>query len=185
MVRTKQNSSLYSAKKNGQKTGKTAGKKSTDIGLAEEKGKKTMRDSSMIYQAAPNTNLLGSNNFNNMSINFPNPVQMPRAMKTAAKPGSKVIGEIKKLQQGTELLIRKLPFQRIVREIVYSVHNIHNQDKRIRFTSTALQALQEAVEAYMIGLLEDTNLCALHAKRVTIMPKDMQLARRIRGEKYD
>jgi len=57
-----------------------------------------------------------------------------------------------------------------------------NTDQKIRFQSQALVALQEACEAYMIGLLEDTNLCALHAKRVTIMPKDMQLARRLRGE---
>ena len=51
----------------------------------------------------------------------------------------------------------------------------------LRFQTTALLALQEAAEAYMVGLMEDTNLCAIHAKRVTIMPKDMQLARRIRG----
>jgi histone H3 len=53
----------------------------------------------------------------------------------------------------------------------------------LRFQSTALLALQEASEAYLVGVFEDTNLCALHAKRVTIMPKDMQLARRIRGER--
>ena len=51
----------------------------------------------------------------------------------------------------------------------------------LQFQSTALLALQEAAEAYMVGLMEDTQLCAIHAKRVTIMPKDMQLARRIRG----
>jgi len=65
------------------------------------------------------------------------------------------------------------------------VYSIADTEKKVRFQSTALQALQEAAEAYMIGLLEDTNLCALHAKRVTIMPKDMQLARRLRGEKSD
>ena len=54
----------------------------------------------------------------------------------------------------------------------------------LRFQSSALLALQEATEAYLVGLFEDTNLCALHAKRVTIMPKDMQLARRIRGERH-
>lgn len=53
----------------------------------------------------------------------------------------------------------------------------------LRFQTTALMALQEATEAYMVGLFEDTNLCAIHAKRVTIMAKDMQLARRIRGER--
>ncbi|XP_006888634.1 PREDICTED: histone H3.3C-like [Elephantulus edwardii] len=75
----------------------------------------------------------------------------------------------------TELLIRKLPFQRLVREIA--------QDFRtdLRFQSAAIGALQEASEAYLVGLFEDTNLCAIHTKRVTIMPKDIQLARRIRG----
>ena len=78
---------------------------------------------------------------------------------------------------GTELLIRKLPFQRLVREIA--------QDFKtdLRFQSSAVMALQEASEAYLVGLFEDTNLCAIHAKRVTIMPKDIQLARRIRGER--
>ena len=53
----------------------------------------------------------------------------------------------------------------------------------LRFQSSAVLALQEASEAYLVGLFEDTNLCAIHAKRVTIMPKDIQLARRIRGER--
>jgi histone H3 len=51
-----------------------------------------------------------------------------------------------------------------------------------RFQSTSILALQEASEGYMIGLFEDTNLCAVHSNRVTIMPKDIRLARRIRGE---
>ena len=74
------------------------------------------------------------------------------------------------------MLIRKLPFQRLVREITVSMN------KDVRFQSSALMAIQEASEAYLVGLFEDTNLCALHAKRVTIMPKDIMLARRIRGE---
>ena len=83
----------------------------------------------------------------------------------------------RKYQKPTELLIRKLPFQRLVREIA--------QDFKtdLRFQSHAVLALQEASEAYLVGLFEDTNLCAIHAKRVTIMPKDIQLARRIRGER--
>ena len=85
--------------------------------------------------------------------------------------------EIRRYQKSTELLIRKLPFQRLVREIA--------QDFKtdLRFQSSAVMALQEACEAYLVGLFEDTNLCAIHAKRVTIMPKDIQLARRIRGER--
>ena len=73
-------------------------------------------------------------------------------------------------------LIRKLPFQRVVREIAAEFKS------DLRFQSQAVLALQEATEAYIVGLFEDTNLCAIHAKRVTIMPKDMHLARRIRGE---
>jgi len=84
--------------------------------------------------------------------------------------------EIKRLQKGTDLLLRKLPFQRLVREIASEM----SQD--LMFQSQAMAALQEATEAYMISLFEDCNLCALHAKRVTIMPKDMTLARRLRGD---
>jgi histone H3 len=93
------------------------------------------------------------------------------------RPGTVALREIRKYQKSTDLLVRKLPFQRLVREIA--------QDFKtdLRFQSSAVLALQEAAEAYLVGLFEDTNLCAIHAKRVTIMPKDMQLARRIRGER--
>ena len=93
------------------------------------------------------------------------------------RPGTVALREIRKYQKSTELLIRKLPFQRLVREIAQDFNT------ELRFQSHAILALQEAAEAYLIGLFEDTNLCALHAKRVTIMPKDIQLARRIRGER--
>jgi histone H3 len=93
------------------------------------------------------------------------------------RPGTVAVREIRKFQKSTTLLIRKLPFQRMVREIA--------QDFKtdLRFQSQAILALQEASEAYLVGLFEDSNLCAIHAKRVTIMPKDIQLARRIRGER--
>lgn len=93
------------------------------------------------------------------------------------RPGTVALREIRRYQKSTELLIRKLPFQRLVREIAQEFKC------GLRFQSVAIQALQEAAEAYLVGLFEDTNLCALHAKRVTIMPKDVQLARRIRGER--
>jgi histone H3 len=92
------------------------------------------------------------------------------------RPGTVALREIRKFQKSTELLIRKLPFQRIVKEIAYDFKS------DIRFQSQAILALQESVEAYIVSLFEDTNLCAIHAKRVTIMPKDMELARRIRGD---
>ena len=93
------------------------------------------------------------------------------------RPGTIALREIRRYQKSTELLIRKLPFQRLVREIA--------QDFKtdLRFQGATLMALQEAAEACLVGLFEDTNLCAIHAQRVTIMPKDIQLARRIRGER--
>ncbi|KAK8870035.1 histone H3 [Kwoniella newhampshirensis] len=93
------------------------------------------------------------------------------------RPGTVALREIRRYQKSTELLIRKLPFQRLVREIA--------QDFKtdLRFQSSAVLALQEASEAYLVSLFEDTNLAAIHAKRVTIQPKDLQLARRLRGER--
>ena len=93
------------------------------------------------------------------------------------RPGTVALREIRKYQNSTELLIRKLPFNRLVREIARDLKT------DLRFQAQAVGALQEAAEMYLVGLFEDTNLCAIHAKRVTIMPKDMQLARRIRGER--
>ena len=93
------------------------------------------------------------------------------------RPGTVALREIRKYQKSTELLIRKLPFQRLVRELAQDFIT------DLRFSSSAVLALQEASEAYLVGLFEDSNLCALHSKRVTIMPKDIQLARRIRGER--
>jgi len=92
------------------------------------------------------------------------------------RPGTVALREIRRYQKSTALLIRKLPFQRLVREIGQYLLT------RPRFQASTVMALQEASEAYLVGLFEDTNLCAIHAKRVTIMPKDIQLARRIRGE---
>jgi histone H3 len=93
------------------------------------------------------------------------------------RPGTVALREIRRFQKSTELLIRKLPFQRLVREIASEFKT------DLRFQSSAVLALQEASEAYLVGLFEDTNLAAIHARRVTIMPKDLQLARRIRGER--
>ena len=93
------------------------------------------------------------------------------------RPGTVALREIRRYQKSTDLLIRKLPFQRLVREIAQDFKN------DLRFQGEAILALQEAAESYLVSLFEDTNLCAIHAKRVTIMPKDIQLARRIRGER--
>ena len=97
--------------------------------------------------------------------------------KIRFRPGTVALREIRKYQKNTELLIRKLPFQRLVREVAQDFKST------LRFQSHAIMALHEASEAYLVSLFEDTNLCAIHAKRVTIFPKDIQLARRIRGER--
>ena len=104
---------------------------------------------------------------------------LPAGEKTPSRyrPGSLALQEVRYYQERSNLLIRKLPFQRLVREIAQAL----KQD--VRFRSAALMALKEACEAYLVRLFEDTNLCTIHAKRVTIMPRDIQLARRIWGER--
>lgn len=95
------------------------------------------------------------------------------------KPGTLALKEIRKFQKSTDLLIRKAPFCRLVREISNEV-----SPEPFRYTAESLLAIQEATEDFLVHLFEDCNLCAIHAKRVTIMPKDLQLARRIRGPIY-
>lgn len=100
------------------------------------------------------------------------PIKKPRRHR----PGEAAMKEIRKYQASTDVLIPKLAFQRVVREISQA----HRTD--YRFQSYALYALQQASEAFLVGLFEDSNLCCIHAKRVTLMPKDMRLAMRIRGD---
>ena len=92
------------------------------------------------------------------------------------RPGTVALREIRKYQKSTDLLLCKLPVQRLARELTQNVRG------DLCFQATALAASQEASKAYLIGLLEDKNLCAIHARRVTIMPKDLQLSRQIRRE---
>jgi len=92
------------------------------------------------------------------------------------RPGTVALREIRRYQNSTQHLIQRLPFQRLVKEIAQHYFT------DMRFQSAAVAALQEATEAYLAALFEDTNLCAIHAGRVTILPKDMQLARKIRGD---
>jgi histone H3 len=101
------------------------------------------------------------------------PVRKPHRYR----PGTVALREIRRYQKSTELLLRRRPFVRLASEI----SRVFMGD--VRWQSLALLALQEAAEAYLTSLFEDTNLCAIHARRVTIMPRDMQLARRIRGER--
>jgi len=94
------------------------------------------------------------------------------------RPGTVALREIAKYQKGTQLLLRKAPFQRLVRSLATA------QKENLRWSASAVAALQEAAESHVISLLADTNLCSLHGKRVTIMSRDVQLARRLRGERF-
>jgi len=112
------------------------------------------------------------------------PTKSPRQQGTSGvvkphrfRPGVVALREIRKYQKNTGLLLRKLPFQRVVRDIALA----YKAD--LRFQSQALLALQEAAEAYITSVFQDANLCAIHAKRVTIMPQDMKLAMRIRSDR--
>ncbi|GAA5844114.1 hypothetical protein JCM3766R1_004526 [Sporobolomyces carnicolor] len=101
------------------------------------------------------------------------------------RPGTVALREIRHYQKSTDLLLRRLPFARLVREIATDFFDDETGEHvGLRWQSSALLALQEATEAYLVHLFEDSNLCALHAKRVTIMQRDMQLVRRIRGDFY-
>lgn len=104
---------------------------------------------------------------------------VPQRKPRRYRPGTLALKEIRRYQGSTDLLMRKLPFARLVREVALSMRP---EDEGFRWQSMAILALQEAAEAFLVHLFEDTNLCAIHAKRVTIMQKDIQLARRIRGQ---
>mmetsp|Transcript_16105 Transcript_16105/g.33017 ORF Transcript_16105/g.33017 Transcript_16105/m.33017 type:complete len:152 (+) Transcript_16105:69-524(+) len=99
-----------------------------------------------------------------------------RTKKPRLKPGQGALKEIRKYQKSTELLMRKLPFARLIREVQQSFTTFP-----YRWQAAACMALQEAAEAHLVGLFEDSNLCAIHNNRITLQVKDMQLARRIRG----
>merc|ERR1712212_76186 len=96
--------------------------------------------------------------------------------KSPPKKKSRVGGEIRKLQRSTDLLIRKAPFCRLVKEITVSVRGGR---ECFRYQTLAIECLQTATESYLTHMFEQSNLCALHAKRVTVMPKDLNLVKRL------
>lgn len=109
----------------------------------------------------------------------------PAPKKRRYRPGTVALREIRKYQKSTDLLLRRLPFARVVREIALDMITDAGRDygdTGLRWQSSAILALQEASEAFLVHLFEDANLCAIHAKRVTIMTRDIHLARRIRGQ---
>jgi len=103
----------------------------------------------------------------------------PKTKTRRYKPGTVALREIRRYQKSTEMLLPRASFQRMVREVTQSI------DTKWRYQKTALMALQEAAEAYMVSLFEDINAAAIHAGRTTVMVKDLHLARRLRGESYD
>uniref|UniRef100_A0A8D0BVM1 Histone H3-like centromeric protein A n=1 Tax=Salvator merianae TaxID=96440 RepID=A0A8D0BVM1_SALMN len=105
------------------------------------------------------------------------PEQEVHRRRRRYRPGQRAMLEIRKYQKSTNLLIQKLPFARVVREICLDF----TRGVDMQWQAMALMALQEAAEAFLVHLMEDAYLCAIHAKRVTLYPKDIQLARRIRG----
>ncbi|CDK24778.1 unnamed protein product [Kuraishia capsulata CBS 1993] len=127
---------------------------------------------------SPTTPVRGNrSNLSGLARNMPgDPTNLKR--KHRYKPGTVALREIRRYQKSTDLLLRKLPFARLVREVA---QDCIGYDYALKWQSVAIMALQEASEAFLVHLFEDTNLCALHAKRVTIMQRDIQLARRIRG----
>ena len=94
--------------------------------------------------------------------------------KRRFRPGTVALREIRKYQKSTKLLIRKIPFQRLVREIVYKM-----KDKDFKFQSTALLALQEASEGFLVNMFDQCNHIAIHGKRTTVMVKDIRLWKRL------
>eukprot|EP00804_Cyclotella_cryptica_P027668 CCRYP_010288-RA/>CCRYP_010288-RA protein AED:0.07 eAED:0.00 QI:0/-1/0/1/-1/0/1/0/122 len=99
-------------------------------------------------------------------------------------PGTVALRKIHRYQKSTDLLIRKVPFQCFAREVLQDLNRPGSYPHFAveRFQASSLLANKETVEAFSVGLFEDANLCAIHARRVTIMPKDMQLALKIRGD---
>lgn len=106
--------------------------------------------------------------------------QVPSSLSQAKakfKPGSIALREIRKYQKSSDLLIRKRPFQRLVRHLV-------SFNSELRFQSAALVIFQEAAENFLISLLEDAYRCAVHAKRVTLLPRDIILIYKIKYARY-
>ena len=107
--------------------------------------------------------------------------QQPRRKQPAPRrraPGTLALKEIRHYQKSTHLLLRKAPFARLVRQLLQEKYPFGEE---FRWQQAAFQCLQEATEAYLIYFLSDAYLCSLHAKRVTLMPRDMHLVKRLRG----
>nr|WIM49692.1 centromere-specific histone H3 variant [Allium cepa] len=143
---------------------------------------KKLRRKLNVDEAGPSTPVTRSTEVNPKSSRL-TPITEDRGTgarkKHRFRPGTVALREIRKYQKTAELLIPAAPFIRLVREIT----NLYSKEVT-RWTPEALLAIQEAAEFFIINLLEEANLCAIHAKRVTLMQKDIQLARRIGGARH-
>ena len=114
----------------------------------------------------------------NIAVKAPcKPPSCQMQKKRRFRPGTVALREIQWYQKSKDLLIRRAPFQWVIHEIMWGIRN------DLRIQAAAIKGLQEAAEAYLVGLFEDSNLCAIHARQVTIMPRDVQLTRRICRER--
>ena len=147
----------------------TASKVEKKIPSAAVKNSKASKSSKVSPKSKPIAKV-------NMKKTAPADGGVKERKKMKFKPGTVALREIKRYQKSTDLLLPRAPFQRLVRDICRDI------DSDLRFQAQALMALQESAEAYLTGVFEDANLCSIHAQRVTLMKKDMELARRIRGD---
>ena len=147
----------------------TASKVEKKIPSAAVKNSKASKSSKVSPKSKPIAKV-------NMKKTAPADGGVKERKKMKFKPGTVALREIKRYQKSTDLLLPRAPFQRLVRDICRGI------DSDLRFQAQALMALQESAEAYLTGVFEDANLCSIHAQRVTLMKKDMELARRIRGD---
>ena len=150
----------------------TASKVEKKLPSAAVKGSKALSSKVNRSKVSPSSKPIAKN----MKKTAPAEGGVKEKRKMKFKPGTVALREIKKYQKSTDLLLPRAPFQRLVRNICQEI------DSDLRFQAQALMALQESAEAYLTGVFEDANLCSIHAKRVTLMKKDMELARRIRGD---
>ncbi|KAL6122573.1 hypothetical protein NUSPORA_00339 [Nucleospora cyclopteri] len=109
------------------------------------------------------------------------PLELISSLQAASKPkkfkpGTLALKEIRKYQKSTDLLLRKMTFKRVVREIIRNLDN----SVELRFQAASFSVLQESTENFLVGMLEDSYRCAIHAKRVTLMPRDINLIYKIK-----
>jgi histone H3/H4 len=153
-------------KRAGHTGGKISAKRPTAVAMAPHVARKAM----------------ASKNMGAMATKHAPPGSGGNHQKRRNRSGTVALREIRRYQKSTELLIRKLPFQRLVRELANDMVSMSKFPTGLRWQSGAVIALQEALEADLVHLFEDSNITAIHAKRVTVMAKDIHVTRRVRGE---